>query len=92
MYDVGQNAAECTVIAARAGGSAVNGGGAGGVGGTGAGGGAGGSGVTRAVVMVRGRLAAARVAWRTGNAEGPRGGRLGVTRADEPLEPTVSSS
>ncbi|XP_041972965.1 influenza virus NS1A-binding protein homolog B-like [Aricia agestis] len=76
--------AECTVIAARAGGSAVNGGGAGGAGG---GASVGGAGVTRAVVVVRGRLAAARVAWRTGNAEGPRGGKLG-TRADEPLEPT----
>ncbi|CAH2097994.1 unnamed protein product [Euphydryas editha] len=66
---------ESAVIAARAG---VGPGGGGGGGGGGAG-----AGVTRAVVALRGRLAAARVAWRAGNAEGPRGGRLGGARADE---------
>ncbi|XP_050356084.1 kelch-like protein 20 isoform X1 [Nymphalis io] len=65
---------ESSVIAARAG--------------VGAGGGGAGAGVTRAVVAIRGRLAGARVAWRVGNAEGPRGGRLGGTRPDEaPPEP-----
>ncbi|CAH0718042.1 unnamed protein product, partial [Brenthis ino] len=47
----------------------------------GAGGAGGAGGVTRAVVQLRGRLAAARVAWRAGSAAGPRGGRLGGARA-----------
>ncbi|XP_052743081.1 influenza virus NS1A-binding protein homolog B isoform X1 [Bicyclus anynana] len=42
---------------------------------------AGACGVTRAVVALRGRLAAARAAWRTGGADGPRGGKLAAEGA-----------
>ncbi|XP_069355743.1 influenza virus NS1A-binding protein homolog A-like isoform X3 [Maniola hyperantus] len=42
---------------------------------------AGACGVTRAVVALRGRLTAARVAWRAGGADGPRGGRLAAEGA-----------
>lgn len=75
--DEDEPAGECTVIAARAG---VGGG-------TRAG-----AGVTRAVVALRGRLAAARVAWRTGGAEGPRGGRLGGARDPEGADTTAGDT
>ncbi|XP_038218383.1 kelch-like protein 17, partial [Zerene cesonia] len=47
--------------------------------------GAGAGGVTRALVALRGRLAAARVAWRAASAsDTPRGGRLGALQDDAP--------